>query len=137
MSKFFERYEDAMPMNPAVMRLTKLVVLMSFAAHLAVRFKLTLNAFGAAKGLSAISHRRRPPPSIPPPTTITTTTLYYFFSLFLGNDFIFIYCVCQACVWYAVGAQSISKGRNSWIEDYCVNDGVYNTCLDERGLAAR
>ena len=36
MSKFFERYEDAMPMNPAVMRLTKLVVFMSFAAHLAV-----------------------------------------------------------------------------------------------------
>lgn len=37
MSTFFERYEEAMPMNPAVARLTKLIVLMTFAAHLAVR----------------------------------------------------------------------------------------------------
>lgn len=36
MSTFFERYEEMLPMNPAVIRLTKLVVLMSFAAHLAV-----------------------------------------------------------------------------------------------------
>lgn len=37
MSTFFERYQEAMPMNPAVIRLTKLVILMSFVAHLAVR----------------------------------------------------------------------------------------------------
>lgn len=36
MSAFFERYEEVMPMNPSVVRLTKLVILMSFAAHLAV-----------------------------------------------------------------------------------------------------
>lgn len=38
MSTFFERYQEAMPMNPAVIRLTKLVILMSFVAHLAVRW---------------------------------------------------------------------------------------------------
>ncbi|CAM9385787.1 unnamed protein product, partial [Ectocarpus sp. 12 AP-2014] len=77
MSTFFERYQEAMPVNPAVIRLTKLVILMSFAAHLA------------------------------------------------------------ACVWYAVGAHSITAGRSSWILEYCINDGEYSSCLDDQGLGAR
>lgn len=43
----------------------------------------------------------------------------------------------QACVWYAVGAHSITAGDNSWISEYCINDGVYSSCLDELGLGAR
>ncbi|CAM9769289.1 unnamed protein product, partial [Hapterophycus canaliculatus] len=33
MSTFFERYQEAVAVNPAAVRLTKLVILMSFAAH--------------------------------------------------------------------------------------------------------
>lgn len=45
MSTFFERYEDLMPVNPAVVRLAKVIILMSFAAHLGVswEFKHVLN----------------------------------------------------------------------------------------------
>lgn len=43
----------------------------------------------------------------------------------------------QACVWHAVGESSISRGESSWIEDYCLNDGVYTTCLSDMGLGDR